>query len=279
MSAYSIYLVLKISFSLMSVSALFHSVFDLFFPRRCAQCARLLRHADPPICEVCMRSLPRTEQSHVRVNTTMELFEDMPRVERAAAFLFFDKGAAVQRLVHLFKYRHRPDIAYYLARIAAMEFSETDFFDGVDLIVPVPLHPIRERERGYNQSEFIARALSEVTGIPCDTTHLVRVRNNPQQALMRGRDREQNVHDIFSATNPFIAASASSISKSSISLSTSISAATTISATTFPNHSRTNTILLVDDLITTGSTIRSCIAALNASTRATYRVFALGKAR
>lgn len=247
MSAYSIYLVLKISFSLMSVSALFHSVFDLFFPRRCAQCGRLLRHADPPICEVCMRSLPRTEQSHVRVNTTMELFEDMPRVERAAAFLFFDKGAAVQRLVHLFKYRHRPDIAYYLARIAAMEFSETDFFDGVDLIVPVPLHPIRERERGYNQSEFIARALSEVTGIPCDTMHLVRVRNNPQQALMRGRDREQNVHDIFRAD--------------------------------FPKDSRTYTILLVDDLITTGSTIRSCIAALNASTRATYRVFALGKAR
>ncbi len=177
----------------------------------------------------------------------MELFEDTPRVERAAAFLFFDKGASVQRLVHLFKYRHRPDIAYHLARIAAMEFSETDFFDGIDLIVPVPLHPIRERERGYNQSEVIARALSEVTGIPCDTTHLVRIRNNPQQALMRGKDREHNVSGIFRAT--------------------------------FPKDSRTNTILLVDDLITTGSTIRSCIAALNASTRATYRVFALGKAR
>lgn len=253
----------------MSISALFYSVFDLFFPRRCAQCGRLLRHADPPICDACMRALPCTEQSHVRVNTTMELFEDTPRVERAAAFLFFDKGAAVQRLVHLFKYRHRPDIAYYLARIAAMEFSETDFFDGIDLIVPVPLHPIRERERGYNQSEFIARALSEVTGIPCDTTHLVRVRNNPQQALMRGKDREHNVSGIFRATNPF-----ATTTLNSTTLTSTIS-----KSATFPNHSRTYTILLVDDLVTTGSTIRSCIAALNASTRATYRVFALGKAR
>ncbi len=267
----------------MSIFSLFYSVFDLFFPRRCAQCGRLLRHADPPICDACMRSLPRTEQSHILVNTTMELFEDMPRVERAAAFLFFDKGAAVQRLVHLFKYRNRPDIAYYLAHLAALEFSETDFFDGVDLIIPIPLHPARERRRGYNQSEFIARALSEVTGIPCDTTHVVRVRNNPQQALMQGKDRERNVHGVFSATDPFnssgLSSSSSSSSRSSSPSLSSLSDSSSLSVSSFPKDSRTKTILLVDDLITTGSTIRSCIAALNASTRATYRVFSLGKAR
>ncbi len=236
----------------MSIATLFHSVFDLFYPRRCAQCGRLLRHADPPLCSACVQSLPRTEQSHVLDNTTIELFEDMHSVERAAAFLFFDKGAAVQRLVHLLKYRRRPDIAYYLARLAALEFSETDFFDGIDLIVPIPLHPARERQRGYNQSEYIARAISDVTGIPYDTSCVMRIRNNPQQALMQAKDRERNVQGIFRATRPALFSQSSSPKK---------------------------TILIVDDLITTGSTIRSCITALNTTMRASYRVFSLGKAR
>lgn len=225
----------------------FRGVLSLFYPHCCACCGRLLEDPHEPICSPCLQRLPRTEQATLHPNMTEELFLDNTRFRRGAAFLFYDKKSPVRRMFHRMKYQRRPEIAYTLAREAAYEFEQADFFEGIDLIIPIPLHPKRLRQRGYNQSEYIARALSEVTGIPYDTTHITRVRNNPQQALMQGAEREQNVRDIFRVNHP---------------------------EELYRKH-----ILIVDDLITTGNTIRSSMTALNDCRGATYSVFSLGKAR
>lgn len=223
------------------------SLLSLFYPHCCAMCGCLLEDESTTLCPDCIQHLPRTEQCALRGNMTEELFSDLPRFQRAAAFLFFDKGADIQHVIHKMKFHEQPRIAYDLAREAAYDFMQADFFEDIDLIIPIPLHPHRLRERGYNQSEWIARALSETTGIPVDTTHVRRIRNNPQQALQKAQDRASNVEGVFAVNHP---------------------------EELYCKH-----ILIVDDLITTGSTVRACIKALHVCRGAEFSVFALGKAR
>lgn len=177
---------------------------------------------------------------------TEELFRDIHNFVRGAVFLFFKKKDDTQQLTHLFKYGNRPDIAKALTEEAAGDFLAADFFDGIDVIIPVPLHPKRLRERGYNQSEYIARALGQATGIPVDCEHLLRIVNNPKQATKSASEREENVKGIFEVR--------------------------------YPEDLYRKHILLVDDIITTGSTIRSCMKSLRVCRGCKISVFALGKA-
>ena len=199
------------------------------------------------LCDDCLRRLPRTEQAETKDNSTEMALEGIKHLDRAGAFLFYDKEHPIQQLIHKMKYADQPEIGYLLGRQAAMEWQYADFFDEIDVIVPMPLHPRRLRERGYNQSEYIARGISDFTGIPIDTTHVVRVRNTPKQALKEGDERKQNVAQAF--------------------------------AVKAPEDLEGRHILIVDDLITTGETMKACIKAMRPVKGATFSVFALCKAR
>ena len=209
------------------------------------------------LCEVCFRSLPRTEQAELRGNSMEQALigdaydsvaaQKAMHLVRGAAFLFYEKDHPVQQAIHKMKYADQPMIGYQFGRMAALEMQYADFFDGIDIIVPIPLHPIRLRERGYNQSEYISRGISEVTGIPIDTTHVTRERNTPKQALQRGDERKQNVNNAFAVNHP---------------------------EQFYHKH-----IPVVDDLVTTGETMRSCLKAMKRFRGAKFSVFALCKAR
>ena len=209
------------------------------------------------LCDECIDALPRTEQAQLRENSTeMTLWgqvrsraaaKKVMHLDRAAAFLFFEKEHPIQDVVHAMKYADQPMIGYHLGRQAAMEMQYADFFDEIEVIIPMPLHKNRLRSRGYNQSEYIARGISAVTGIPVDTTHVMRIKDTPKQALQSGDDRKQNVAEAFGVTHP---------------------------EEMYRKH-----ILLVDDLITTGETMRSCLKAMKRFRGATFSVFALCKAR
>lgn len=226
------------------------TVGSILFTRCCPICGERIETntiKEKPIyvCNHCMRTLPRTEQAATRGNLTEDLFHDIPSFQRGAAFLSYDK-ATLHNLFHIFKYRHQPEIAYQLAYEAAGDFLQSDFFDEIDLIMPVPLHPKRFKLRGYNQCDYIAQALHDITHIPLDTTHLLRIKNNPQQALLKGKERTTNVNNIFQVNHP---------------------------EELYRKH-----ILLVDDILTTGSTLRACINALSPCKGAQFSVFVLGKA-
>lgn len=222
----------------------------MLFPKTCPLCGRVIEdkgHSGECFCKNCLRQLPRTEQAVLRGNITEELFVRNSRFQRGAAFLFYEHEHPIRKAIHTMKFHSRPDIAYHLAREAAYDFMQSDFFEDIDLIIPIPLHPKRLRERGYNQSEWIARALSEITGIPMDADHLTRIRNTRQQALQTIKKRKTNVEGAFAVLHP---------------------------EELYRKH-----ILIVDDLITTGATILACMDAMNVCRGAKFSVFALGKAR
>jgi ComF family protein len=233
---------------------------SLFFPRLCPMCESYVGEKAVPgrLCDKCRSELPRTEQAELRQNETEMALTGKKKgnivaamksmhLDRAAAFLFYEKDDPIQDVIHLMKYKDRPEIGYELGKEAAMEMQYADFFDSIDVIVPMPLHPRRLNERGYNQSEYIAKGISAVTGIPVDTTHVTRIRNTPQQALQRGEERKTNVEDAFAVNHP---------------------------EQMYHKH-----ILVVDDLITTGETVRSCLKAMKRFRGAQFSVFALCKAR
>lgn len=226
------------------------SLFSLFFPRTCPACGGYisdkqvaLEHIEW-ICPDCWRHLPRTEQDVLRQNSTEDLF---PQAVQAWAYLFYEKGHPIQDIIHRMKYADQPKLGYWMGRQAVLDCRNETFFDGIDVIVPVPLHPRRLRERGYNQSEYIAKGISELTGIPIDTTHVTRTRNTPKQALQSGDERLHNVEGAFAVNHP---------------------------EQMYHKH-----ILVVDDLITTGETMRECLKAMKEFRGASFSVFALCKAR
>lgn len=209
------------------------------------------------LCESCVSSLPRTEQAALPENSTeMALWGEgqskaaakrVMHLDRAAAFLFYEKEHPIQSAIHKMKYADQPMIGYWLGRQAALEIQYADFFDEIEVIVPMPLHPKRLRERGYNQAEYIAKGISDITGIPVDLTHVTRARNTPKQALQRGEERKANVAEAFAVNHP---------------------------EQMYHKH-----VLVVDDLITTGETMRSCLKAMKKFRGATFSVFALCKAQ
>ena len=207
----------------------------------------LAKNDERVFCTDCLRTLPRTEHAVLRANSVEEAFDKIPRFERGAAFLYYEKNHPIRLVMHQMKYADQPMIAYHLAYEAAREFMCTDFFDEIDVIIPVPLHKKRLRSRGYNQSEYIARAIGKITGIPVDTTHVERVKNTPKQALQDKEGRKTNVADAFAINHP---------------------------EQMYHKH-----ILLVDDLITTGETIKACIKAMRRFRGARFSVFALCKPR
>lgn len=193
--------------------------------------------------------LPRTEQAMLRGNNTEGLFTDVKRFERGAAFLWYKHNSLTARLIRRAKFgpAANPDILVQLTQEAAYDLLQTDFLEGIDLIIPVPLHPRRLRERGFNQSEIIARTLSRISGIPMDSTYLTRVRYNDHQVGLGGRARQKNVQRLFALNHP---------------------------EELYHKH-----ILLVDDVITTGNTLHACMKALEPTRDARFSVFALARAR
>ncbi|MBR1427113.1 MAG: ComF family protein [Paludibacteraceae bacterium] len=222
-------------------------VLDVLFPPLCLACAQRPPEDGMPVCSTCLDALPRTEQAVLRGNITEELFLRSPHFDHAAAFLFYDKGDIVQRLIHAIKFRNHPEAALWLGQEAAADMLHSYFFDGIDIIAPVPLHPRRLRQRGYNQSEYIARGIHNITAIPLDTTHLLRVRDTAQQALLTGQARQANTIDAFRITHP---------------------------EDWYRKH-----ILLVDDVVTTGSTLRACLQALSSVRGCRVSILTLAKAR
>lgn len=235
-------------------------LFSLFYPRTCPFCARYISDQQIGtdhiewICPECWKRLPRTEQDIKTENSTeMSLTEGKTarkrtlHLDQAAAYLFFEKNHPIRHVVHRMKYTDEPELGFWMGRQAVLDWRDDTFFDGIDMIIPMPLHPKRLRERGYNQSEYIARGISEIIGAPVDTTHVTRAKNTPKQALQDGEGRKSNVAGAFAINHP--------------------------------EQMYHKQILIVDDLITTGETMKACLDAMRPFRGASIRVFALCKAR
>ena len=199
---------------------------SLLFPRLCYACGNHLLRNEALICTECYVVIPRTNYHAEDMNPVAQLFWGRCMIKKAAAFSFYNKGSRIRNLVHNLKYKGIKEIGYELGRIYALSLRSSVFITDIDLIIPVPLHPSKKRIRGFNQSEIISTGISDVTGLPLDTGSLARTAVTATQTRRSRYERWTNVEGIFKVTGP--------------------------------EKIRGRHILLVDDVITTGSTIESC---------------------
>lgn len=205
---------------------------NALFPRFCCVCGKRLMTGEDTLCTKCLCGLPLTHIKAHRNNIVERLlWDDRVMTEHANSLIYYHPKSRYCNIFFKFKYQSRPDIAVALGRMMAQDLISTDFFSGIDCIIPVPLSKKRQKKRGYNQSERLAQGISEVTHIPVDTTSLIRFVDNPTQTHLLHSERQANVENIFRLT----------------------SSPTLLSG----KH-----ILIVDDVITTGATIRACAHAL-----------------
>lgn len=205
------------------------SFVHLFFPRQCVVCGALLQEGEEGICLKCNIDMPRTNY-HLQIDNPVErMFWGKMPLERATSFFFYHKGSDFRHILHLLKYGGRKDLGNLMGRFMAAELLPTGFFEGINLIVPIPLHPLKQRERGYNQSTCIAQGISSVTGIPVNSNSVIRNKHTETQTRKSVYERWENVDGIFLLRNP-----------------------------DFFNGKH---ILIVDDVLTTGATTTACADA------------------
>lgn len=203
---------------------------SLIYPRICVCCGNSLWKHEKIVCNACGFRLPRTNYHLELENPVSRVFHGRVPIESAAAFLLFNKGNKVQGLVHQLKYKGRKDVGVWLGEEYGQVLRHSPFFTGIDLIIPVPLHKKKLMQRGYNQSDQFALGLSKRMQIPMENKILVRNKSTSTQTRKGRYDRWKNVEDIFSLVRP--------------------------------EKIQSRHILLVDDVITTGATLESCIATL-----------------
>ena len=140
---------------------------DIIFPRHCCVCGELLSAQETDICLNCLYALPRIEAESRK--DIEHIFWGKIDIERATSYIYYHKGSPYNNLIHTRKYHGRPIVGERLAYIAAKELQESGFFDGIDIIVPLPLSRKKKRKRGYNQCDYISDGISRATGIPTRT--------------------------------------------------------------------------------------------------------------
>lgn len=174
-----------------------YSFISLLFPRCCVVCGRPLAKGEECICAMCNINLPRTNYHLQKDNQVEQLFWGKIPLERATSFFFYRKGSDFRQILHQLKYGGQKEIGAIMGRYMASELTVSGFFEGIDVIIPVPLHKRKQRIRGYNQSEWIARGISAVTGICIDTEVIVRRKHTDTQTRKSTFERWENVDGIF----------------------------------------------------------------------------------
>lgn len=174
-----------------------YSFISLLFPRCCVVCGRSLAKGEECICAMCNINLPRTNYHLQKDNQVEQLFWGKIPLERATSFFFYRKGSDFRQILHQLKYGGQKEIGAIMGRYMASELTVSGFFEGIDVIIPVPLHKRKQRIRGYNQSEWIARGISAVTGIRIDTEVIVRRKHTDTQTRKSTFERWENVDGIF----------------------------------------------------------------------------------
>jgi ComF family protein len=210
-------------------TTLFSPIIDTIFPPLCVLCDTLLPAERKIVCPSCMTKLvPAGEQIELPIQNRSFKY----------TYILFQYDEHIRQLIHLLKYKRCLTLTRYFSLSAD---NHIKLLSSYSIIIPVPLHPVKRRERGYNQSAEIARQLSQVFRIDFDETVLIRKRFTPSQTKLSREERAQNMKDAFVCAKDLTGV----------------------------------TILLVDDVVTTGNTVEACAAELKRAGADQVDVFAL----
>lgn len=203
---------------------------DLIYPPLCVSCG-LMRPLDRHIfCLECLQQLPETGYHLHEQNPFTSHFAGRVRLQAGASFLYFSRGGGTQRMLHQIKYNNQPDLITVIGRWYGRQLLQAPLWQGIDAVVPVPLHWKKQRKRGYNQSAVFGEAIADVINTPCYARALLRITHDRSLTGMNRLQRIQTIGSAFAVAKP---------------------------AQVKDKH-----ILLVDDVLTTGATLEACALAL-----------------
>lgn len=219
----------------MEILSIARSFVDLFFPRRCVGCQSVVPGHEV-LCPYCTAKLDFTYWQLGRENQAFHKLRNLCNIEGASSLLRFEHDNITQKLMHFLKYENHPEIGAILAE-KAFSTIPLHSFDG---IIPVPVHPKKLKKRGYNQVMPFAETLSKLAGIPLLSNSLVRKENNPSQVH---KSRAERLHSIKNAFEI--------------------------------NGNLSGHFLLIDDVLTTGATISSCVNLIQSKNPAKISVLTM----
>jgi len=202
----------------------------LIYPKVCYACGNVLLSDEEVVCTFCLYELPETNFHNDNDNKLSQIFWGRVRLEGVTALFYYQKGSKVQRLIHEFKYRGKREIGVFTGKLLAGRLKEASNWKDIDVVLPVPLHPKKVRQRGFNQSEYFAIGISEGLGIGLSVNNLVRQFHSESQTRKSKFMRWKNVETVYEVKKP--------------------------------GAIKGKNLLLVDDVITTGSTIEACTQKL-----------------
>lgn len=224
----------------------FKNFIHIFFPPLCVCCNERLYEKEEYICIDCLLNLPLCYEEFKEISSLDQKLVGLFPYEQAKFWAYYEKDNSLQKIIHQIKYHKNKDLASIIGALAAKHYLNSNFFDNIDYLVPIPLHPKRLKSRTFNQAEKICEGISSVTSIPLLNTAFQRTKNNVSQTKFAKQERSENVKNIFRCID----------------------------------HSQLQNkhILIVDDVITTGATIQSLVSAIPADLNVKVSVFGVGNA-
>ncbi len=202
----------------------------ILVPRGCFGCNAILYRGERLLCTVCRNQLPLTEYNFVKNNPVDRIFYGKIDVKKASSFLFYTKNSIVMNLIHQLKYKNREEIGAFLGDWYGQLLKEENILTDIDYIIPVPLHKNRLKKRGYNQVSLFGKQLAHHLNTTFLDTCLIKTKNNKTQTKKGRLNRWISTQEVFTVAHQELI--------------------------------KNKTILLVDDIITTGATMEACANVL-----------------
>lgn len=217
---------------LRSIGVAAKGIAEVMAPDYCRLCGGHLAEGERLICNLCRIRLPATDFHLIPDNAMTVRFAGEPGIVRATALFHYVRDTPLALAIHDFKYNGVPSLVLEFGREMGRRLLPTGFLSDVDLLMPVPVHFLKRMRRGYNQTDYLARGLSEISGIPV-AGNLYAGRPHKTQTGRTLVQREANTAGVFAVRHP----------------------------ETLAGHH----VLLIDDVCTTGSTLKACARALLAA--------------
>ena len=209
-----------------SLKNIFSSTLHLFYPHVCTGCGSDLLQQDNLLCLRCINNLPQTNFAQHNNNPVEKIFWGRIPITAAHSEFYFSKEFLIQHLIHQLKYKNNTAIGFYLGELMGKTLSNSNRFNNIDYLIPLPLYPDKEHKRGYNQATIICNGMSDVMNIPVLNGNVIRQKFTETQTRKHRTERWENVEGSFKIKNAELL--------------------------------KGKNILLVDDVITTGATLEAC---------------------
>ena len=206
------------------------NLFNLFYPDVCVCCDQYLVDQEKIVCIECRLDLPFIDSTDVTANPLTQTFEGRIFLEKGASFLYYHPTGKVKKLIHQLKYKNNEKVGVFLGEWFGQQLLETNSFNDIDFIIPVPLHKDKLRQRGYNQLTKFGKSLSTILNSKYLGGVLIRNTAAKTQTFKKRVERFKSLLNNFSITNPVIL--------------------------------KDKHVLLIDDVVTTGATLEACCIEL-----------------